>query len=49
MIQRSIQTGSHATFEHQDELYSVAFSPDASAFLVGGLLERRFWDGTRIL
>lgn len=39
------QTGSNATFEHADEVHAVAFSPDASAFLVGGDGERRFWDG----
>ena len=39
-----IETASHKTFEHTDELYAVAFSPDASAFVTGGFGERRFWD-----
>ena len=39
------KTNSSASFLHSDELSSVAFSPDANSFLVGGKSERRYWDG----
>jgi WD40 repeat protein len=42
-----IETGSSAAFEHFDELFCVAFSPDSTAFLTGGVAERRFWDASK--
>eukprot|EP00455_Lapot_gusevi_P017694 TRINITY_DN1952_c0_g1_i1.p1 TRINITY_DN1952_c0_g1~~TRINITY_DN1952_c0_g1_i1.p1 ORF type:complete len:655 (+),score=116.63 TRINITY_DN1952_c0_g1_i1:93-2057(+) len=39
-----VENGTHTAFEHLDELYSVCFSPESTAFLVGGMKERRLWE-----